>query len=48
MYFFGMYMNILHVLTTLELLNCTVELLFSFKAPQLYFLETEIPERCPF
>ena len=48
MYFFGMYMNILHVLTTLELLSCAVELLFWFKAPQLYFLETQIPERCPF
>ena len=48
MYCFGMYINILHVLTTLELLSCTVELLFSFKAPQLYILETQIPERCPF
>ena len=48
MYCFGMYINILHVLTTLELLSCTGELLFSFQAPQLYFLETEIAECCPF
>ena len=41
MYCFGMYINILHVLTT-------VELLFSFQATQLYILETEIAERCPF
>ena len=48
MYCFGMYINILHVLTTFELLSCTVELLFSFQATQLYILATEIAERCPF